>query len=343
MNSGGLLIFVRCKDTLTKSSMPLLHSTYPGPPKWQFGGHLQTLLPGLFRRVKGVVYERERIETPDDDFLDLDWLRSPGNKKLIIITHGLEGNSRAHYMQGTAKYFFQNGWDALAWNCRSCSGEMNRQFRMYHHGDTEDLETVIHHAITQGGYEVVCLAGYSMGANITLKYLGVGGQAVPKQIKAATVFSAPCDIRAGADVLDRWDNALYKYQFMWELYKKIKIKAVQFPGKLNPKLIRKVRRWRDFDAYFSAIISGYGTAEAFHQQASAKNFLAGIRIPTLLVSAVNDPILTEACFPVDLARPHAFLHLELTEQGGHCGFIQKGEREFSWAEMRSLAFCRQYL
>ncbi len=323
--------------------MPFIErSSFPGPPFWQFGGHLQTVIPGIVRRVQGIDYQRERIDTPDGDFLDLDWLKTTENRQLVVITHGLEGDSQASYVRGTAKLFWQNGWDALAWNCRSCSGEMNRQFRMYHHGDTDDIHTVIQHALKQGQYEKIVLVGYSMGANISMKYLGTQGKNAPGQIQAAAVFSAPCNIREGADVLDRWDNALYKYRFMFALYKKIKQKARQYPGKLDLSKFRKVRRWRDFDAYFSAPISGYASADDFHRQASAINFLEGIQVPTLLVSAQNDPILTPACFPVEIARRHPFFYFELTEGGGHCGFQTSGDREFSWSEQRALEFCAAF-
>ena len=128
------------------------------------------MIPGLFRRVKGVDYQRERIETADEDFLDLDWLRNAvSSRRLVVITHGLESNSKASYCMGTAKFFVQNGWDALAWNCRSCSGEMNRNFRMYHHGDTEDISAIVQHALSTGCYDTIVLVGYSMGGNITLK------------------------------------------------------------------------------------------------------------------------------------------------------------------------------
>lgn len=316
----------------------LIDSTYPGAPLWQRGGHLQTILPGLFRRVQGVDYQRERIETPDGDFLDLDWLRQPGARRLVVITHGLEGNSRAQYCLGTAKIFAARGWDALAWNCRSCSGEMNRAFRMYHHGDTADISTVVGHALTKGGYQHVALVGYSMGGNITLKYAGTQGENLPPQVRAAVAFSAPCDIRAGADVLDRWDNLPYKIQFLSALARKIRQKAQQHPGRLDLSKLRRVRRWRDFDQYFSAPLCGYDSAADFHAQASAKHFVAGIRIPTLLVSALNDPILTPECFPIDIAREHPFFHLELPAQGGHCGFAARDDRQFSWAEQRTLAF-----
>lgn len=325
--------------------MPIVqHSSYPGPPFWQRGGHLQSILPGLFRRVEGVDYQRERIKTPDDDFLDLDWHRSAQPaRRLIIITHGLESSAQASYCLGTAKYFVQNGWDALAWNCRSCSGEMNLRFRMYHHGDTEDIGTVVHHALATGRYDTLALVGFSMGGNISLKYVGTLGKNLPPQVRAAVAFSAPCDIRAGADVLDRWDNWIYKTRFMAYLKKKIRHKARQFPGRLDVSKFKLVRRWYDFDEYFSAPICGFASADEFHQQASAKNFIDGARIPTLIVSALNDPILTPECFPVELAKTHPFVHLELTSGGGHCGFSMQGGGEFSWAEKRAMAFVESVL
>lgn len=320
--------------------MPLItSSSYPGAPFWQRGGHLQTMIPGVFRRVKGVEYQRERIETPDGDFLDLDWLRAPApTRKLVVITHGLESSSEAQYCRGTAKFFAQNGWDALAWNCRSCSGEMNRNFRMYHHGDTDDISSVVDHALSTGRYEVVALVGYSMGGNISLKYVGTRGEKLPPQLRAVVAFSAPCDIRAGADVLDRWDNWIYKTRFLSFLKQKIHQKAQAFPGRLDVSKLKQLRRWYDFDEHFSARICGFASADEFHAQASAKNFVAGTRVPTLLVSAQNDPILTPACFPTDIAREHPFFYVELPAGGGHCGFQMRGGGEFSWAERRALEF-----
>lgn len=319
--------------------MPLIErSSFPGAPRWQFNGHLQTLAPGILRRVKGIDYQRERIETPDGDFLDLDWLLH-GNPRLVILTHGLEGSSAGQYIRGTARHFVQNGWDALAWNCRSCSGEMNRRFRMYHHGDTEDIDTVVRHALETGRYETVVLVGYSMGGNITMKYFGTKGADLAPEIKAGVAFSSPCDIAAGSDALDRWDNYIYKKRFMAFLERKMHLKNQQFPGKLDVSKLKDVRRWHDFDEWFSAPICGYATAAEFHRNASAKNFLAGIRVPTLLVNAVNDPILTPECFPTEIAETHPYFYFELSPGGGHCGFRARGDRESSWSERRALEFC----
>lgn len=318
--------------------MPLLEtSSYPGPPFWQMNGHWQTVAPGAFRKVPGVHYERERIDTPDGDFLDLDWIRK-GHKRVVVLTHGLEGNSDRQYIRGSAKLFSQNNWDVLAWNCRSCSGEMNRAFRMYHHGDTADIGAVIQHALSGNNYEQLAMVGFSMGANITMKYLGTQGGQAPRQLRAAAVFSAPCDLQSGAEVLDRWDNSMYRRRFLKALAEKIKIKAELFPGRLDVSKLPAVRRWRDFDEWFSAPICGYRDADDFYRQSSAKYFIAGIRVPTLLVNAWNDPILTPACMPENVARENPFFHLELPQEGGHCGFMTARDVH-AWSERRALEFC----
>ncbi|RYF62249.1 MAG: alpha/beta hydrolase, partial [Cytophagaceae bacterium] len=118
--------------------MPVIASAYPGPPRFQYNAHLQTIIPSLTRRIPGVIYQRERLTLADGDFVDLDWLRKPANTRLVVLTHGLEGDSHRHYMMGSARLFHEQQFDVLAWNCRSCSGEMNRAFRLYNHGEIGD-------------------------------------------------------------------------------------------------------------------------------------------------------------------------------------------------------------
>ncbi|TDB66026.1 YheT family hydrolase [Arundinibacter roseus] len=319
--------------------MPLVFpSSYPGAPRYLFNGHLQTIIPGALRQIHGLSYQRERLELPDGDFLDLDWVRTH-QKRLVIVTHGLEGDSGRHYVKGTAKLFSQEGWDALAWNCRSCSGEMNRAFRLYNHGEIGDIEVVIRHALQVGKYEEICLVGFSMGGNITLKYLGVYGSQVPKEIKTAVAFSAPLDLHSSAKLLDHSSNAFYKKRFLTKLSRKIRAKALQHPGLLDLAKLKTVKVWRDFDEAFSAVLGGYQNADDFYTQASARYFLAAISVPVLVVNAQNDPILTPECTPTDLAKEHPFVFLESPKSGGHVGFLVAGD-EFSWAERRALAFAQ---
>ncbi len=319
--------------------MPIIESTtYPGPPRSQWNGHLQTIFPSVFRRFDPIPWRRERIDTPDDDFLDLDWCQH-GNKKLAILTHGLEGHSRTPYILGMTQTLQQRNWDILAWNCRSCSGEMNRQFRLYHHGEIEDIATVIRYAL-ELGYQEISLLGFSMGGNITLKYLGVHGDAVPKEIKRAVAMSSPCDLKAGVEILQARENWLYRWRFYYLLRRKVLQKAQQYPDKIDAGKLRQVRTWEDFDQLFSATIAGCDSAEAFYQQASSRNFISGIKRPTLILNAANDPILTERCSPKDLCSQLDHVFLEVTPQGGHLGFSLPGSKE-SWGEHRAASWIEQ--
>ncbi|MCB0578224.1 MAG: alpha/beta fold hydrolase [Phaeodactylibacter sp.] len=317
--------------------MPLIErSSYTRPPFYQFNGHLQTVLPAILRKVEAP-YERERITLPDGDFLDLDWIDN-GSRRLAILTHGLEGNSDRHYMKGMASIFSERGWDVLAWNCRSCSGEMNRRLRMYNHGDIEDIGAVIRHALATKDYEQVVLIGFSMGGSILMKYLGVHGKDAPKPIRCGVAFSAPCDLRASVDALELPGNAFYKRRFFTSLRAKIETKAEQFPDAVDLSKFEEIREWRDFDNFFSAPINGYEDAEDFYRQASARNFMAGTDRPVLLVNAVNDPILPPECSPVSLCEQHDKIFLEMPQKGGHVGFTLP-RAGYAWSEYRAVEWC----
>lgn len=318
--------------------MPHIPTTYPGPPRYLYNGHLQTVIPSIMRSVHGVMYERERLILSDGDFVDLDWVDG-GNDRLVILTHGLEGDSQRHYIRGTARLFGQQGYDVLAWNCRSCSGEMNRAFRLYNHGEIGDFGEVIEHALRTKDYREVVLVGYSMGGNITLKYLGVHGKNAPDVIRRAVAISAPTDLLASAKRLDLPSNRFYRNRFMKKLSLKMSQKAIQFPGRLNMAQLKDVRVWEDFDNFFSAPINGYRDAQDFYQQASAINFMAGIRIPVLLLNAQNDPILSPECAPVWLAEKMPNLYLETPKLGGHVGFVVPRD-PFTYSERRALAFAK---
>ena len=317
--------------------MPVIRqSTYPGPPRYLFNGHLQTIVPSVFRKIAGVAYERERFMLSDGDFVDIDWL-DVRSKKLVVLTHGLEGDSGRHYIKGTAKLFAQNGWDVLAWNCRSCSGEMNRAFRLYNHGEIGDISEVIHHALRTKHYEKVVLVGYSMGGNISLKYVGVKGKDLPDVVKGVAAFSAPTNLKTSAELLDLPKNRLYRDRFMQKLTKKITAKSELYPGKLDMERLKNVKVWKDFDDFFSAPVNGYRDADDFYEQASAVNFIKKVHLPVLICNAQNDPILNADCAPKSLAEKHPFIFVETPKTGGHVGFLVKND-EFTWSERRALNF-----
>ncbi|WP_448518298.1 YheT family hydrolase [Rhodoflexus sp.] len=313
--------------------MPVTIINHYKPPAYFFSNpHLQTVIPSLFRKVKGIAYQRERINTPDGDFLDLDWAKQ-GSNKLVIVTHGLEGSSERHYVKGLVKALYKNGWDGLGWNCRSCSGEPNRLPRFYHHGDTPDLDNVVQHAIAKG-YEHILLAGFSLGGSMTLKYLGERGANLASQIKKGLAVSVPCDLASCGEELAKPAKLFYTNKFLRRLERKIKLKSRLMPQQIRYEDFKKVKVFRDFDNIYTAPLHGFRDADDYYQSVSSINFLDGIRVPTLLINALNDPFLTEACFPRQQAEKNPFLHLEMTTQGGHVGFQLPGTNE-TYVERRA--------
>ena len=207
--------------------MPIADPTYT-PPPYLHGGHRQTLYASLARRVDFTYDRRERITTPDADFLDLDWAEttSPNTQRVGILTHGLEGSADRGYMRGMAQAFVRREWDVCALNLRGCSGEPNRQVVTYHSGKTDDLDLVVEHVLAQG-YSSVALIGFSLGGNLTLKYLGERGGEVNDHIHGAVALSAPIDLKASAQQIDRWSNWHYTQYFLRSLAQKIRRIALE--------------------------------------------------------------------------------------------------------------------
>ncbi|MCP9235765.1 YheT family hydrolase [Lewinella sp. JB7] len=305
----------------------------------RLSGHYQTIVPNLFRRVP-IDYRRERIHTDDGDFLDLDWLDHPDSRRLVILSHGLEGDSSRVYVASAAHYFARHGWQVVAWNCRSCSGEMNLTPKLYSHGQSEDLAAVVDHAIAQDRFDQIVLVGYSMGGNLTLKYLGTVGADRPAQVTHGVAFSAPCFIEHSVDSLERPDNWVYKRKFYNSLSAKIAAKEAQFPGTVDLSLLEGIRVWRDFDRAFSAPIGGYEDLDEFYAYLSSGNFVAETTAPVLIVNAQNDPIVPEACTPVELGRKHPLITVEQPRRGGHVGFALRG-RDYNRMDERALAFVNE--
>ncbi len=317
--------------------MPIVNpSSYRPPPLFR-NGHAQTIFPSQCRHIHGVLYQRLRITTPDDDFLDLDYSMI-GASRLVVITHGLEGNSQRAYVLGMVRAMNRRGWDALAWNFRACGGEINRKERLYHSGDTADLETVVQHVLDSNRYEQLALVGFSMGGNITLKYLGEHGQAVSEVIRAAVAFSVPCDLYSGAIKMARASNTLYMNRFLLGLGKKIRIKAHMFPGRFEIKDYHRIRTFKEFDGRYTAPLHGFASAEDYYEKASCKPWLPRIAIPTLLVNAEDDPFLAPPCYPREEARQSPCFHFEAPAHGGHVGFVTSNSNGEYWSETRAAGF-----
>lgn len=318
--------------------MPLLSSDYK-PPLLFRNGHLATIYSGLFRNRPGLNFERERLELPDGDFMDLDWSfgQSPA-QGVVVLLHGLEGDAQRPYMAWSAERFNAYGYDACAVNFRGCSGEPNRLFRSYHSGATEDLDTVVQHIVKNKKYSALYIQGFSLGGNLCLKYLGEGN-ALPNELKAAIAVSAPCDLYSSLRQLLSAENMLYARRFKKHLVAKLHIKQQHFPDSISTADIRRVRTLKDFDDIYTSRAHGFTDALDYYRQCSSLQFLKNIRIPTLIINAKNDSFLGAACYPVKEAMHNPRLYLEIPSYGGHVGFFGMGNCFYT--EKRAIKFLQE--
>ena len=317
--------------------MPLLTTSTYKSPYYLFSNHLETIVPNVFRKINSFAYSREKLTTSDQDFIFLDWLKQKSDR-LLIMTHGLEGNSDRLYMRGMADYFYERGWDVLAWNCRSCTGEMNKSVKMYHHGEIQDLTEVLQFAMTKS-YKKISLVGFSMGGSIILKYLGVINNKISGVIKNAVAISVPCNLKSSASQVERPANKFYLKRFFKSLINKIRIKARQMPELL--KGLSDVRTFEELHKLYTIPVYGFKDTEDFYRQASAENYLKEVTIPTLVLNAKNDPMLSTDCFPGDIIKNHPNVFLEAPDRGGHVGFTLSGKK-YTWAEERTCWFLNNY-
>ena len=319
--------------------MPLINRSDYKAPLFLQNGHIQSIYPTLFRRFDTGFYERERIFTPDDDFLDIDWSRA-GSNRLAIISHGLEGNSHRNYVVGMVKMLNRNGWDALAWNYRSCSGEMNRRLRFYNSGTIDDLEVVIEHAAKIESYKEIVLIGFSMGGNLSLLYLGNKGSRIDSKIVRSVVFSVPCDLKASTRELAKFKNRIYMGRFLKTLHQKIRTKMKLMPGQINDDNYHLIKNFKDYDDRYTAPLHGFNNAEDYWSKCSSNRFIPEIKIPTLIVNACNDPFIADGCYPVNETSDSKCVYLETPRSGGHVGFMQFKRDKSYWSEERTIEFLK---
>lgn len=319
--------------------MPLLEHTQTfKSPILQFNGDLQTMVPSRFRKVNCQEYRRVQIETPDHDFLNIDLLEQLSDK-IVITSHGYEGNASKHYARSTAKYFFENDWDIAAMNCRSCGGEMNRQLRMYDHGEIGDIGLVYDYLMSKKQYKQVVLVGWSMGGNIVLKFAAVTKKPLISHVIAV---SAPLNIKDSLDILETPACWFYRNYFLKGQRLKLEQKAKMFPEAFKASDIYNIKDWQEQLSVFFCNVNGYKSMNDFYREGSAINFINELEIPALIITAKNDPIIPDSCRPYDLAKKSKYIYLETPENGGHCGFIKREKSEFSFIEPRALEFIKNY-
>jgi len=313
-------------------------------PWWLPGGHAQTVYAALAAPRPRVAYRRERWDTPDGDFIDLDWVEvnrgqttfspppsqdaTPGQGKgglspiyaapLVVLFHGLEGSSRSHYALALMAAVRDAGWRGVVVNFRGCGGELNRLPRAYHSGDAQEIDWILRRL--RNGTGRLHAVGVSLGGNALLKWLGETGAAASDIVERVVAVSAPIDLVAAGNALDRGFNLVYVRQFLATMKRKALAKLERFPGLCDAKRVRAARTLREFDDAFTAPLHGFRNTDDYWTRASSKPRLGEIRVPTLLVNARNDPFLPAWALPRD-GEVSGRVVLEQPEEGGHAGFV----------------------
>lgn len=319
--------------------VPIIEASSYRSPWYCPGAHWQTVLPNVTRRRIRVVYERERFELSDGDFIDVDWIGSPHRapaRRCCLVLHGLEGHSRAPYLKAAVRSFSRADYAVGALNLRGCSGEPNRLKRFYHSGDTQPLFEVVDSIAKR--FDSIYLVGFSLGGNVALKYLGEFSSNAPETVRAAVAYSVPCDLAGAAERLASADNEFYMKRFIRMLCSKLREKSRMYPSYQYAKGCSQMKTFHDFDGTYTAPLNGFEDAADYWARCSSSRYLEGIDRPTLLINARNDPFLSASCYPYELARSSDSFFLEVPQSGGHCGFPGRSGRGGYWHERRALEF-----
>ena len=301
-------------------------------------GHWQTIVAALLAPPR-VPLERARWETPDGDFVDVDFA-GPAQGPRLVLLHGLEGSSDSHYARGLAARFGEAGWRVAMPHWRGCSGEPNRLARAYHSGDSTELDWLLERLAAPVAARLdaplsapACVLGVSLGGNVLLKWLGERGDEAAPRVRRAAAVSAPLDLAAAARTLDRGLNRLlYTRMFLDTLKPKSLAKLERFPGIYDRARLQRAKTFREFDDLVTAPLHGFRDAEHYWRESSSGRYLAGIRVPTLLLNARNDPFLPEPALLAAAATAAPCVQAEFPERGGHVGFRP------DWLANRLMAF-----
>jgi len=307
-------------------------------PLWLPGGNLQTLYPALIARRPPVEYRRERWDTPDGDFIDLDWIVRPvaSSAPMLVLFHGLEGSSNSHYARGLMHAAAQRGWQGVVVHFRGCSGELNRLPRAYHSGDSTEINWVLRRLQAQQAEGPLLVVGVSLGGNALLKWLGEQHWSAHNVVQRSAAISAPVDLHAAGRALEQGFNMIYTNNFLNTMKRKSLAKLRVHPGLFDAEKLRATRTLREFDDLVTAPLHGYAGVDDYYTRASSKPGLINITVPTLLLNARNDPFLPGEALPA-ADRLSATVTAAFPDEGGHVGFPDQGGA-LSWLPQNVLDF-----
>lgn len=319
--------------------MAISQSAYRAPA-WLPGGNLQTLYPALLAHRPAVSYRRERCDTPDNDFIDLDWTPEPAkiDAPLVVLFHGLEGSSNSHYARALMYAVAQRGWLGVVMHFRGCSGELNRLPRAYHSGDSEEIDWLLRCLQIQHPDRPLYAVGVSLGGNALLKWLGEQGISAAVTLRAAAAVSAPVDLQAAGNALERGFNMAYTKNFLWTMKRRSLARLAAHPRLFDGQKMLATRTLREFDNLVTAPLHGFRDVDDYYDRASSKPLLVKITVPTLLLNARNDPFLPAVVLP-DAGDMSTAITAEFPETGGHVGFVSGAfPGKLNWLPQRLLDF-----
>ncbi len=316
-------------------------NTKPFQPAWWCRNrHLQTLWP-LLTKVPLPPLRRERLELPDGDFLDLDWTTRVDGP-LVLVVHGLEGSAESHYARRILHAVDAAGWRGVLMHLRGCSGEPNRLPQRYHSGETGDLNHVVDVLRRRESGTPLAVIGYSLGGNILLKWLGENGVGAP--VAAAVAVSVPFLLDKLADHMNHGFARLYQSHLVHSLVKNTLSKRAILATRINLAQVPRLNTFWEFDDAVTAPLHGFKSARHYYQVSSSRQYLSHIHVPTLILHARDDPFMVPEVVPTQEELGPG-VQLELTEHGGHVGFIDGGTpwRPHYWLEGRIVAFLNAHL
>lgn len=290
------------------------------PPWWLRHAHTQTIYGSVFAKAPAVSYRRERWDTPDGDFVDVDFADGPESAPWVHLFHGLEGSSASSNVRALIAHVASRGWRASVLHFRGCSGEMNRLPRAYHSGDSDEVNWVLRRIHERVGSAPLYSAGISLGGNALAKWLGERGEEARAIVDRTAVVCAPLDLMAAGDALERGFSMAYTKHFLGTLKKTALAKLRHHPGIYDADRVRAAKTLREFDDVVTAPLHGFRDTDDYWTQASSKPWLKSIRVPTLILNARDDPFLPSQALPThDEVSPA--VTLEFPDRGGHVGFV----------------------
>jgi predicted alpha/beta-fold hydrolase len=312
-------------------------ASYPAP-LWLPGGHLQTIYPATCISKPAVAYRRERWNTPDGDFIDIDFVDGQPGQPLVVLFHGLEGSSNSHYSRALMAQLASLGWSGAVPHFRGCSGEINQAPRFYHSGDAEEIDWILRRLAATRAHKQFSkfyATGISLGGNALLRWLGES-QHEAKIVDAACAISAPLDLAGGGTALSHGFNMVYTRSFLRTMKSKSLDKLQQFPRLFDREKMLHARDLYEFDSIVTAPLHGFRDADDYWHRASAKLVMNDITVPTLVLNAKNDPFLPPQHLPPKAASS---VTLDYPEQGGHVGFAIGGPPgRLDWLPRHMLRF-----